>query len=120
MFKGLANLASLVKQAQQMGAKLQGMTDELKSKRVTGSAGAGMVEVEANGVGEILNVRIDAALIERRDKEMIEDLLPAAVNQALAKSRELHAEAMQAMTSDMNVPGLDKAIQEMSNQPPGP
>ena len=74
----------------------------------------------ANGVGEILNVRIDATLIERRDKDMIEDLLPAAVTQARVKSRELHADAMQAMTAEMNVPGLDQALQEMSNQPPRP
>jgi DNA-binding YbaB/EbfC family protein len=114
MFKGLGNIASLVRQAQQMGGKIQALNEKLKSERATASTGAGMVEVEVNGLGEVLRVKIDPSLVDRGDREMIEDLLPAAVNQAVAKARQLHADAMRSMTEDLNVPGLDKAISQIT------
>ncbi|MDP6444169.1 MAG: YbaB/EbfC family nucleoid-associated protein [Pirellulaceae bacterium] len=106
MFKGIANLASMMKQAQEMGGRLQSLTESLKSQRVTGVAGGGLVEVEMNGAGEMLRLQIDPSL----DREMIEDLVPAAVNSAQAKAKEMHAQAMQEMTSDMDLPGLDEAL----------
>lgn len=117
MLKGLAglgNLGSMLKQAQEMGSKMKGLNEELKGRRVTGSSGGGMVEVEANGIGEILSVRIDPVLFEQKDAEMIEDLIPAAVNQAVAKTKQLHADAMGAMTSGLNLPGLDEALAGMT------
>lgn len=110
MFKGLGNLANLgqmMQQAQQMGTKMKEMEESLKTKRATGSAGGGMVEVDVNGAGDALAVRIDPVLIEKQDREMIEDLLPAAINDAIAKTKELRAEAMKDITGDMNLPGLD-------------
>ena len=80
MFKGLsglANLPALLKQAQEMSGKMEQLTAELKTKRVTGAAGGGLVEVDCNGLGEALAVRIDPSLIEKQDRELIEDLLPA-------------------------------------------
>lgn len=121
MFKGLGNLANLgnlMKQAQEMGDKMQQLTQELKTERVTGSAGAGMVEVEANGIGEILAVRIDSALFAKQDREMVEDLLPAAINSALQKAKELHAEQMQSLTGGLNLPGLSEALGSFGNEPP--
>ena len=85
MFKGLgqlANLGSLLKQAQNIGSQMQGLSEQLKGERATGSAGGGLVEVEVNGLGEVIACRIDADLIAKGDGEMIEDLLPAAFNQA--------------------------------------
>lgn len=114
MLKGLGNLAnlgSLLKQAQQMGSRLQGLNDELKGKRTTGTAGGGMVTVEANGIGEILACRIDPSLITSGDRELVEDLLPAAINQAIAKSKELHAQALQGMTAGLEIPGLAELLQ---------
>ena len=70
MFKGLGNLGNIMKQAQEMGGKMQQLTEELKAKRVVGNAGGGMVEVEANGLGEAIAVRIDPALIEKQDREL--------------------------------------------------
>ena len=113
MFKGLGNLAnlgSMLKQAQEMGSRMKSLGEELKTKRVVGSAGGGMVEVEASGAGEVLAVRIDPALFAQGDREMIEDLLPAAVNQALEKGRRLHAEAMEEMTGGLNLPGLQETL----------
>jgi len=117
VFKGLgqiANLGSMLKQAQQLGGRMKQLNEQLKQKRAVGSAGGGMIEVEVNGLGEVLAVRIDPQLIEQGDREMIEDLLPSAFNQAHLKSKELHAEAMKALTEGMNLPGLDEAMAKMT------
>jgi DNA-binding YbaB/EbfC family protein len=118
MFKGLGNLASIMKQAQQMGGKMQALNERLKDERATASTGAGMVEVEVNGLGEVLRVNIDPSLVESGDREMIEDLLPAAVNQAVLKARQLHAEAMKSVTDELNVPGLDEAMSKLTGERP--
>ena len=73
-----------------------------------------MVEVEVNGVGEVLRISIEPQLIESGDREMIEDLVPAAVNQALAKAKQMHVDAMQELTGGLNVPGLSSALEEMT------
>ncbi|MCA9120552.1 MAG: YbaB/EbfC family nucleoid-associated protein [Planctomycetaceae bacterium] len=112
MFKELGNMASMLRQAQQMSGKMQEVAVQLKTKRVTGSAGGGMIKVEANGAGEVLKVKIDPTL--SGDLEMIEDLLPAALNQVAAKAKELHVEMMQSVAGDMNFPGLDEAISKIT------
>lgn len=114
MFKELGNLASLVRQAQQMGGKMKELNERLKSERATASTGAGMVEVEVNGLGEVLRVKIDPSLVERGDREMIEDLIPAAVNEAVVKARQLHVDAMKTMTDDLNLPGLEDALKQFT------
>lgn len=105
MFKGLGNLANL-------GAavgKLQALQAELKEKRVTGSAGGGLVMVEATGAGEVLSVRIAPTLFDKPegpDREMIEDLVASAVNDVSQKAKQLYAETMQDVAGGLNVPGL--------------
>lgn len=123
MLKGLGNIGNILKQAQQMGSRMQEINDQLKTVKVTGAAGGGLIEVEANGLGEVLRVTIDPDLIGRGDREMIEDLLPAAVNQAQAKAREAHAEAMKELTGGMDLPGLDEAMASFTGEglpPAGP
>jgi nucleoid-associated protein EbfC len=115
----LANLPGLIKQAQEMGGKLQQLNAELKTKKVTGSSGGGMIEIDANGLGEILTVRIDPSLIEKQDRELLEDLLPAAINAAQQKAKELHAQSMQSLAGGLNVPGLNEALGGLGDlQPP--
>ena len=116
MFKGLGNLTTIMKQAQEMGSKLQAVNEELRAKRVTGNAGGGLVEVEVNGLAEVLAVRLDPSLIEKQDREMIEDLLPAAFNAAQRKAKELHAESMQQLTGGLNMPGLQEALGQFTGQ----
>jgi DNA-binding YbaB/EbfC family protein len=121
VLKGLSQLAqlpALFKQAQEMSGKLEQLQSELKAKRVTGSAGGGMVEVECNGMGDALAVRIDPALFERQDRELLEDLLPAAINGARQKARELNAEMMQQLTGGMAIPGLADMLGSLGEQPP--
>ncbi len=114
MFKGLGNLSTLMKQAQQMGGKMQEINQRLRSERVTASVGAGMVEVEANGLGEIVRLKIDPQLLERGELEMLEDLIPAAVNEAAAKAKQRHADAMRSLTDGLDLPGLDKAFEHFT------
>ncbi len=121
MFKGLGNLANigaLVKQAQEVGSKMQALGEELKTKRATGAAGGGLVEVEVNGLGEVLAVRIDPSLVEKQDREMIEDLLPAAFNAANQKAKQLHTEGLQSITGGMPLPGLQDALSQISGTLP--
>ena len=122
MLKGLGNLANLpalIKQAQEMGGKLQQINAELRLKKVTGAAGGGLVEVDANGLGEALAVRIDPSLIEKQDRELLEDLLPAAINAAQQKAKELHAQSMQSIAGGFNLPGLSDALGGLGEmQPP--
>jgi nucleoid-associated protein EbfC len=121
MFKGLGNLANLgnfFKQAQEMGGKMEQLSEELKTKRVVGKAGAGLVEVQANGLGEVLAVRIDPTLVEKQDRELMEDLLPAAFNDARQKAQQLHAEQFQSLTGGLNLPGLSEALGSMGPDAP--
>jgi nucleoid-associated protein EbfC len=112
MFKGLSNLGAILKQAQQIGGQMGKMTEELKNRRVVGSSGGGMVEIEVNGVMEVLRCKIDPTVLTQGDQEFLEDLIVAAVNQAIAKGKELHAEAMRGLTGGLSVPGLDEAMEK--------
>lgn len=122
MFEGLGNLANLgsvMKQAQEMGSKMHAINEQLKHKRATGSAGGGLVEVDVNGMTEVLAVRIDPTLIEKQDREMLEDLLPAAFNSASQKAREFHAEAMGEITGGINLPpGLQDILGQFGDEGP--
>ena len=121
MFKGLGNLAnfaSLMKQVQEMGGRVQAIQQELRGKRTTGSAGGGLVEIDVNGLGEVLAVRIDPSLIEKQDRELIEDLLPAAINAAQQKAKALHAESMRQIAGGVAMPGLAEALSTLGQAPP--
>ena len=82
MLSGLGNLAAIIKQAQQMGTRLESIQQELKTRRATGSAGGGLVEVDVNGVSEVLACRIDPSLFAQQDRELVEDLVRGATNDA--------------------------------------
>ena len=123
MFSSLGNIFSVVRKAQEMDGKMQEFNDQLRSQRTTGAAGGGLVTVEVNGLGEMLRLTIDPMLMERQDREMIEDLVPAAVNQAKEKAQQLHAAAMKDMVSDLEMPGLEDALGQftggsMASAPP--
>src|ERR1700753_487454 len=103
-----------MKQAQEMSGRMQALQEQLKTKRATGAAGGGLIEVEGNGLGEALAVRIDPALVAKGGREMIEDRLPAAINAAQAKAKQMHAEAMQAIAGELPIAGLSDAIMQLS------
>lgn len=127
MLKGLGNLAnlgSLLKQAQQMGSKIQDFNQRLKALRATGTAGGGLVTVEVDGTGEVVSCRIDPGLLASAasgaDRELLEDLVPAAVNQAIGKARGLQTEAMQSMAEGFDLGALKNMFQQGSNEPESP
>ncbi len=115
MFKGLGNLASLMRNAQGITGRIDEVSEELKGKRAKGAAGGGMVEVEVNGLGQVLSVTIDSQLVENREHEMIQDLLPAAINDAATKAKKMHVEAMREITGGMSLPGLEDVIEKYTS-----
>lgn len=92
-----------VKEMQQKMAVLQ---EELGHRTVTGSSGGGIVTVIATGKMEITSVSVDRSLLDDSDTTMLEDLVRTAVNDALAKAREMMGEEMRAITGGINIPGL--------------
>ncbi|RLC29976.1 MAG: YbaB/EbfC family nucleoid-associated protein [Deltaproteobacteria bacterium] len=104
--KGAPNMGKLMKQAQQLQAKLAKMQEELSDKTVEASAGGGMVTAVANGRQEIVSIRIDPEVIDPEDVEMLQDLVLAAVNDALNRARNMMNEEMGNLTKGMNIPGL--------------
>lgn len=100
------NFKELMQQAQGLQAKITALQDELAEKTVTGSAGGDMVIVEASGTQEIISIRIEEQVLASGDNELLEDLIVAAVNDALRKSRELAAQEMSKLTGGIKIPGL--------------
>src|ERR1700759_717882 len=96
-----------------MSGRMQALQEQLKTKRATGAAGGGLIEAEVNGLGDVLAVRIDPSLVQKGDREMIEDLLPAAINAAQAKAKQMHAEAMQSIAGELPIPGLSDAMMQL-------
>ena len=118
MFGALGNLGALLKQAKQIEGRLAGVGEELRSQRATGVAGGGLVEIEVNGLEEVLRCRIDPGLFAQGDRELLEDLVCAATNQAIAKAKELHAAAMKNLAGGVNLPGLDEALAKLAGGGP--
>ncbi|MFH1301584.1 MAG: YbaB/EbfC family nucleoid-associated protein [Planctomycetota bacterium] len=114
MFKGLGNIAGMMKQFSEMQGRMQEMQEKLGKLRFEGSAGGGMVTAEANGQQKILGIKIDQTLLDSGDKEMLEDLLAAAANQALDKAREGAAGEMAQLTGGLNIPGLEEAMSKFN------
>jgi hypothetical protein len=103
MQKGLGNM---MKQAQQMHAKMQEIQKELADKKVEAESGGGMVKVTGNGKGEILSIRIEKEIIKQEEKEVLEDLVLVAINEVLRRSQELNTSAMSKVTGGLTMPGL--------------
>ena len=100
------NINQLMKQAKKMQAKMAELQAELEQKTVESSAGGGMVKVIANGKYEILSITIDPEVVNAEDIEMLQDLILAAVNDALRKAQEMVAEEMNKLTGGLKIPGL--------------
>jgi DNA-binding YbaB/EbfC family protein len=99
-------MGDLLKQAQEMQSRMAKIQEELASKTVQGSAGGGMVQVTVNGQLNITAVQIEASVINPSEKDMLEDLMLAAVNDGMRKARELAASEMSKLTGGLKIPGL--------------
>ena len=114
MFKGIANLASLMRNAGEITGKMEELSRALMEKTVVGSAGGELVLVQVNGLSQVVRVTIDPLLMDKGDKEMLETLLPAAINQALSKAKQLHLEAMKDLTGGLDIPGIEKMMERFT------
>jgi hypothetical protein len=101
--KGFGNLMKEAQKLQQQMAELQ---EQIAQKKVQATSGGGMVTVEANGKQELTSIRIDPEVINRDDAQMLEDLVLAACNEALRKSRELMQQELGKLTGGLKIPGL--------------
>ncbi|MEZ5529003.1 MAG: YbaB/EbfC family nucleoid-associated protein [Porticoccaceae bacterium] len=97
------NINELMKQAQQMQQKMQQLQEEASKAEVTGESGAGMVKVVMNGRHDVRKVSIDPDVL-KEDKEFLEDLLAAAVNDAVRKVEEAQRKQMEKLTGGMQMP----------------
>ena len=104
------DINSIMQQAREMQEKMAKVQNELASKTVTGSAGGGMVTVQATGKGEILSISIEDEVIDRSEKELLQDLVAGAVNDALRKARELAKSEMGGLAGGLQIPGLTNMV----------
>ena len=103
MAKGLGNI---MKQAQQMQAKMARVQQELEKREVEATAGGGMVTAKVNGKQELLTLQIEKDVVDPEDVEMLQDLVMAAVNEAIKQSQKMIQEEMGKVTGGMSIPGL--------------
>jgi len=101
--KGMANM---MKQAQKLQAQMVRLQEEMAEKTVEATSGGGMVRVVANGRQQVVSIQIEKEVVDPEDLEMLQDLILAAVNDALAKSQQMVTEEMSKLTGGMNIPGL--------------
>ena len=101
--KGFGNI---MKEAQKLQQQMEKIQSEVAQKKVDATAGGGMVTVEANGKQEIVSIKIDPEVVNRDDVQMLEDLVLAASNEALRKSREMMQQELGKLTGGLRIPGL--------------
>jgi DNA-binding YbaB/EbfC family protein len=100
------DISSLMKQAQDFQQKMGQVQEELAKKTVTSEVGGGMVKVTVNGKQELLAIQIEKEVINPDDADMLQDLIAAAVNDAMRKAREMIQAEMGRLTGGINIPGL--------------
>lgn len=102
----MQNMNSMMKQAQKLQKKMLKTQEELATKTIEASSGGGMVKVVANGAQKIESIVLEKEVVDPEDVEMLQDLVLAAVNDALNKSQEMVSKEMGKLTGGLNIPGL--------------
>ena len=102
----MGGMASLMKQANQMQAKMKKLQDELATREYTGSAGGGAVSAKVNGDNKVLGLTISTEVMKSGDTEMLQDLVTAAVNDALKTAKDESSKEMSKITGGINIPGF--------------
>ena len=100
------SMADILKQAQALQSKLTELQAEAEHKTVEASAGGGMVTAVVNGKLQVLSIRIDPQVLRADDREMLQDLVTAAVNEAIRRAQQMMAEAMSRVTGGLKIPGI--------------
>lgn len=102
----MANFGNIIKQAQQMQAKMARLQEELAKKTVEASAGGGMVTAVVSGRNELVSLKIEKDVVNPEDVDMLQDLIVAAVNEGVRKAQEMATAEMSKLTGGLNIPGL--------------
>jgi len=102
----MKGMAKMMKQAQKLQSKMVKLQDEMADKTAEATAGGGMIKVVANGKQQVISIQIEQEVVDPEDVEMLQDLVLAAVNDALVKSQEMVSEEMGKLTGGLNIPGL--------------
>ena len=100
------NMQEMMRQAQHLQKKMAKMQKELKQREVEASVGGGMVKAVANGKPELISITIEKEVVDPDDVDMLQDLVVAAVNEALSRAREMIEQEMSKITGGLNIPGL--------------
>ena len=103
---GMGNMGAMMKQAQKMQAELAKAQEEIKDMTFEATAGGGMVKVVATGDMAVESITIDPEAVDPEDVEMLQDMVTAAVNEALRGVSEISSQRLSAATGGMNIPGL--------------
>lgn len=108
MMKGLGNMKGMMKQAQQLQAKMAKIQEEAAQKTVEATSGGGMVKVVANGMQppRIISISIEKEVVDPDDVEMLQDLVTAAINDAISKANEMVSGELAKLTGGLNLPGM--------------
>ena len=99
-------MGKMMKQAQQMQAKMMRVQEELETKTVEAASGGGMVTAVVNGKHELVSLKIEKDVVDPADIEMLQDLVVAAVNEGVRKAHEMAQEEMSKLTGGLNIPGM--------------
>lgn len=102
----MKGMGKVMKQAQKLQAQMAKLQDEMAEKTVATTSGGGMVKVVANGRQQVVSIQIEKEVVDPDDVEMLQDLILAAVNDALLKSQEMVSQEMSKLTGGLNIPGL--------------
>lgn len=103
---GGGNMNNMMKQMQKMQKQMENLQAELELKEVEAGAGGGAVTVTVNGKKEVVNIVIEESVVDPEDVEMLQDLVMAAVNEALRKAEDMMTEGMKKVTGGLNIPGF--------------
>lgn len=106
MFGNMGNMNNMMKKVQKLQAEMAKMQEELKLRTLEATAGGGAVKVVINGDKQLVSVKIDPAAVDPADTELLEDMIMAAVNEAVKKVDDLMAQEMGKLTGGMKLPGM--------------
>lgn len=105
-FPGSGNMNSMMKKVQKMQQEMARTQQEIEEKEFSSTAGGGVIEAVVNGKKEVVKIKIDEDVVDPEDTEMLEDLVVAAINDALKKADEYSQKEMGKLTGNINIPGL--------------
>ena len=106
MFGNMGNMGNMMKKVQKLQADMAKLQEELKARTLEATAGGGVVKVVVTGEKQVVSIKVDPSAVDPEDTEMLEDLIVAAVNEALKKVDDMMAQEMGKLTGGMKIPGM--------------